>query len=71
LQNSQPVIYKEQYKALLYEASDNIRDYAIIQTFLQTGIRLSELANLRVDEVDLEHRMLTVRQHRACAVQAL
>ena len=56
------ILYKEQYKALLYEASDNIRDYAIIQTFLQTGIRLSELANLRVDEVDFEHRILTVRQ---------
>jgi len=56
------ILYKEQYKALLYEASDNIRDYAIIQTFLQTGIRLGELANLRVDDVDLEHRLLTVRQ---------
>jgi integrase/recombinase XerC len=56
------ILYKEQYKALLYEASENIRDYAIIQTFLQTGIRLSELANLRVDEVDFEHRILTVRQ---------
>jgi integrase/recombinase XerC len=56
------ILYKEQYKALLYEASDNIRDYAIIQTFLQTGVRLSELANLRVDEVDFEHRILTVRQ---------
>jgi len=56
------ILYKEQYKALLYEASDNIRDYAIIQTFLQTGIRLGELANLRVDDVDFEHRILTVRQ---------
>jgi len=56
------ILYKEQYKALLYEASDNIRDYAIIQTFLQTGIRLSELANLHVDDVDIEHRNLTVRQ---------
>src|SRR5499427_5008109 len=56
------VLYKEQYKALLYEASDNIRDYAIIQTFLQTCIRLSELANLRVEDVDVEHRNLTVRQ---------
>jgi integrase/recombinase XerC len=56
------ILYKEQYKALLYEASENIRDYAIIQTFLQTGIRLSELANLRIDEVDFEHRILTVRQ---------
>jgi site-specific recombinase XerD len=56
------ILYKEQYKALLYEASDNVRDYAIIQTFLQTGIRLSELVNLHVDDVDLEHRLLTVRQ---------
>jgi integrase/recombinase XerC len=56
------ILYKEQYKALLYEASDNIRDYAIIETFLQTGIRLSELVNLRVDDVDFEHRTLTVRQ---------
>jgi site-specific recombinase XerD len=56
------ILYKEQYKALLYEASDNIRDYAIIQTFLQTGIRLSELVSLRVEDVDLEHRNLTVRQ---------
>jgi site-specific recombinase XerD len=56
------ILYKEQYKALLYEASDNIRDYAIIQTFLQTGIRLSELTNLRVEDVDVEHRILTVRQ---------
>jgi len=56
------ILYKEQYKALLYEASDNIRDYAIIMTFLQTGIRLSELVNLRVDDVDFEHRILTVRQ---------
>ncbi len=56
------ILFKEQYKALLYEASDNIRDYAIIQTFLQTGIRLSELVNLRVEAIDFEHRILTVRQ---------
>jgi integrase/recombinase XerC len=56
------ILYKEQYKALLYEAAHNIRDYAIIQTFLQTGIRLSELVNLRVEDVDFEHRILTVRQ---------
>jgi integrase/recombinase XerC len=56
------ILFKEQYKALLYEASDNIRDYAIIETFLQTGIRLSELVNLRVEAIDFEHRILTVRQ---------
>ena len=36
----------------------------IIRTLchLQTGICLSELVNLRVDDVDFEHRLLTVRQ---------
>jgi integrase len=29
-------------------------------TFLQTGIRLSELANLRVEDVDFDHKVLTV-----------
>jgi site-specific recombinase XerD len=45
--------------------SDKLSDpgeSAIIQTFLQTGIRLSELVNLRVDDVDFEHRILTIRQ---------
>jgi integrase/recombinase XerC len=56
------ILYKEQYKALLYEASEHPRDYAIIMTFLQTGIRLSELANLTIEDVDFEHKILTVRQ---------
>jgi site-specific recombinase XerD len=56
------ILYKEQYKALLYEASDHPRDYAIIMTFLQTGIRLSELANLGLEDVDFDHKVLTVRQ---------
>jgi site-specific recombinase XerD len=56
------ILYKEQYKALRYEASDHPRDYVIVMTFLQTGIRLSELANLTIDDVDLEQKLLTVRQ---------
>jgi site-specific recombinase XerD len=56
------ILYKEQYKALLYEASESPRDYAIIMTFLQTGIRLSELAGLTLEDVDFENRLLIVRQ---------
>jgi integrase/recombinase XerC len=59
------ILYKEQYKALLYEASENVRDYAIMMTFLQTGIRLSELVNLKLDEVDFEHRILTIGKEKA------
>ena len=56
------ILYKEQYKALLYEATDNPRDYAIIMTFLQTGIRLGELARLKIEDLDLENKFLAVRQ---------
>ena len=56
------ILFKEQYKALLYEASEDTRDYAIIMTFLQTGIRLSELSNLKMEDIDFENRLLTVRQ---------
>jgi len=61
-ENEPNILYKEQYKALLYEATEDTRDYAIIMTFLQTGIRLSELTHLKVEDVDFENRLLTVRQ---------
>lgn len=56
------VLYKNEYKALLFEASGNPRDYAIIQTFLQTGIRVSELVNLKSPDMDLTNKNLIVRQ---------
>ena len=34
-------------------AKENPRDYAILQVFLQTGIRVSELANLKIEDIDL------------------
>lgn len=36
------------------------RDYCIILTFLDTGIRLSELVNLKLDDMDLERAYLKV-----------
>ena len=56
------VLFKNEYKALLYQALGNTRDYAILMVFLQTGIRVSELVNLRVGDIDLENKTLTVRQ---------
>lgn len=38
---------------MLSLAGANPRDYAVLQVFLQTGIRVSELANLTIDAVDL------------------
>src|SRR5215468_2504226 len=56
------VLKKNEYKALLFEASQNPRDYAIIQTILQTGLRISEVTNLDLGDIDLINKTLTVRQ---------
>jgi site-specific recombinase XerD len=56
------VLFKNEYKALLFEAQDNSRDYAILLTFLKSGIRESELADLQIDDVDFVHDTLRVRE---------
>jgi site-specific recombinase XerD len=56
------VLFKNEYKALLFEAQGNSRDYAILLTFLKSGIRESELAALSLEDVDFLHNELTVRE---------
>jgi site-specific recombinase XerD len=56
------VLFRNEYKALLFEARGDVRDFAILVTFLETGIRVGELVSLRVNDVDLENRTMTVRQ---------
>jgi len=56
------VLQKNEYKALLFVAQENTRDYAIIMLFLQAGLRVSELVSLTIDDVDLENGLLTVSQ---------
>jgi integrase/recombinase XerC len=56
------ILLKTEYKALLQVAGDNERDFAIVMLFLQSGLRVSELVNLRLSDVDFESREITVRQ---------
>ncbi|MDF2974414.1 MAG: site-specific recombinase XerD, partial [Microvirga sp.] len=56
------ILLKTEYKALLQVAGANPRDFAIIMLFLQTGLRVSELVNLKLQDVDFSSRELTVRQ---------
>jgi site-specific recombinase XerD len=56
------VLFKNEYKALLFEAQENSRDYAILLTFLKSGIRERELAELSLEDVDFVHDELTVRE---------
>src|SRR5256886_15418060 len=55
------VLFKNEYKALLFEAQGHSRDYAILLTFLKSGIRESELAALEIGDIDFAHDELTVR----------
>ena len=44
----------EEYMQLLNAAAGNSRDYAILQLFLQTGIRVAELVGLTLADIDLD-----------------
>jgi len=43
----------DEYTKMLSLAGGNPRDYCILQVFLQTGIRVSELAALELADIDL------------------
>jgi site-specific recombinase XerD len=51
----------DEYTKMLSLAGGNPRDYAILQVFLQTGIRVSELAHLTLDAVDVIKPAINVR----------
>jgi integrase/recombinase XerC len=59
--NTRQVLRSDEYTKILSLAGANPRDYAILQVFLQTGIRVSELANLRLEDIDFMKPAITVR----------
>jgi integrase/recombinase XerD len=54
-----PSLAREQVTLLLDEA-ENIRDKAIIALLTESGLRLSELANIRVADIDWEAKTIKV-----------
>ncbi len=50
----------DEYLKLLNAAAGNARDYAILQVFLQTGLRVSELVGLTLAEVDLTEQTMLI-----------
>src|SRR2546423_8397803 len=59
--NGRQVLRSNEYTKMLSLAGANPRDYAILQVFLQTGIRVSELAHLRIEDIDFIKPSITVR----------
>lgn len=52
-QNIRKHLAPHEYNTVLSVAGGNTRDYAIFQVFLQTGLRVSELCALRLDDIEL------------------
>jgi site-specific recombinase XerD len=57
---TQTYLRPEEYAKLLSTAGSNPRDFAILQLFLQTGIRVSELVHLTLADVDLANKVIKV-----------
>jgi site-specific recombinase XerD len=50
----------DEYNRLLVQAAGNPRDYAMLQVFLQTGIRVSELVAILFSDLDMEQKTLAL-----------
>ncbi len=50
----------DEYMRLLNAAAGNSRDYAILQLFLQSGIRVSELVGLTMKDIDLDEEVMLI-----------
>src|SRR5437016_4845831 len=59
--NTRQFLRSDEYTKMLSLAGANSRDYAVLQVFLQTGIRVSELASLRITDIDFIKPSITVR----------
>ena len=54
------VLRTDEYSRMLSEAGGNPRDFAILQLFLQTGIRVSELTAITLVDLDIQNHVLKV-----------
>ncbi len=61
----------DEYTKLLSLAGANPRDYAILQVFLQTGIRVSELCALTREDVDFERRLLRIASGKGMKTRSI
>jgi integrase/recombinase XerD len=59
-----PTFSEKEIERLLAQAdkgsNEGFRDYCLLLTLIDTGIRLSELANLKVDDIDYEQNLFRV-----------
>ena len=54
------VLRPDEYSRMLSEAGGNPRDFSILQLFLQTGIRVSELVAITLEDLEMQSHVLKV-----------
>jgi len=59
---SLPNVLSRQEVARIIAAAENLKNKAIIQTLYATGVRLSELVNLKVTDIDSRRMVVRVKQ---------
>lgn len=59
---SNPTILSKKEVTQLIQATENIRDKALLLTIYSSGLRLSEAANLRVEDIDSENMRIFIRK---------
>ncbi len=69
--NARTYLQPIEYAKMLSLAGTNPRDYAILQVFVQTGVRVGELCNLRLSDIDLEARILRVTAGKGMAAREI
>jgi len=59
------VLSKLEYRALRDASRDDVRLSSIIEMLLQTGVRIGELSNLQIDDVDLKKKQVLIRPYES------
>jgi len=59
------ILNKIEYRALRDACREDLRMAAIVELLLQTGMRISELANLKIGDLDLTNNQITIRAYES------
>lgn len=59
------ILNKIEYRALRDACREDVRMAAIVELLLQTGMRISELANLKINDLDMATNQITIRAYES------
>lgn len=64
-QNEPRILKRIEYRALRDACRDDVRIAAIVELLLQTGIRISELASMQLEDLDFEKNQIRIQEQNS------